>query len=244
MAVSCQWMFIVLSCAVEMFVAARPSLRILADSSAGALGGVGGTARSLFGSPPSCSRLPPLPGASSLRLDRGARPAVADAPEYPQESAVAAARRRTFTPRGRELFDRRELPRCSWPACRSRGDGPPRPATRRDPLRVLAENCAARFGSAVTRPRKTNGHHNEAEVAHFAEVAADLAGRGCRRSRVRRAGSRRGRAARRDAATQLHRPGRESILEGRQAVRELSAEAPAPADDRSGNPARDAPNAA
>src|SRR5258708_34155470 len=26
-----------------------------------------------------------------------------------------------------------------------------------DRLRVLAENCAARFGSAVARPRKTNG---------------------------------------------------------------------------------------
>src|SRR6266850_2631292 len=131
MAVSCQWMFIVLSCAVEMSVAARPPLRILADSSAGALWGVGGTARSLFGPPPSCPRLPPLPGASSLCLDGGARPAVADAPEYPQESAVAAARRRTSTARIRDLFDRRELPRCSWPACRSRGDGPPRPATLR-----------------------------------------------------------------------------------------------------------------
>src|SRR5207244_7674025 len=76
--------------------------------------------------------------------------------------------------------------------------------------------------------------------APLAEIAARVAGFGCRRSRFWRAGARSDLAAIRDAATQLHRPGRQSILERRQSVRELSAEAAAPSYDRPGNPARDA----
>src|SRR5207253_9169417 len=76
--------------------------------------------------------------------------------------------------------------------------------------------------------------------APLAEIAARVAGFGCRRSRFWRAGARSDLAAIRDAATQLHRPGRQFILERRQSVRELSAEAAAPSYDRPGNPARDA----
>src|SRR5438105_12582359 len=74
----------------------------------------------------------------------------------------------------------------------------------------------------------------------LAEIAARVAGLGCRRSRRQWAGARPGPAAGRDAATQLHRPGRQSILDRRESVRELSAEATAPAYDRPVNPVRDA----
>ena len=125
--------------------------------------GVGGTARSRFGSPTSCSRSPPLPGASPLRCDGGARPAVADAGGYPQESEVTAARRRTSKDRLKTAFATSSIagrtdmafllpgsacpswgersegwpssPRCAWPACRSRGD---RPSGLRDLLREAA----------------------------------------------------------------------------------------------------------
>jgi hypothetical protein len=104
---------------------------------------------------------------------------------------------------------------------------------RRTRVRLVRE---IRKRRACGGPNVTS-HRRDAPLP---EIAARVAGLGCRRSRFHWARSRPGPAASRDAATQLHRSWRQSLLERCQSVRQLSAEAAAPSDYRPGNPARDA----